>query len=214
VIVPRAPELQAPPVGAPAPAILAPAAQSPAAPLLQITQEKPVSLAGNVLAAMAAGLLWVPFIWQNMFGAVVLSVAASNILFLRMLYKAWSGLPALERRIAPGEAVGKLFIPFYNLYWTWKAVPGFAVNYNQYIKKKSLPNRPQSVGLYIFFCLFYWYIPVLAFMFEKIELAEALELFDVIVLAPVAIGVMTGAIHQLMAQPPAKAVNNAEQSIR
>jgi hypothetical protein len=39
------------------------------------------------------------------------------------VYYAWSGVPAIMRgNITPAGAVGRLFVPFYNLYWS------FAVN--------------------------------------------------------------------------------------
>jgi hypothetical protein len=65
-------------------------------------------------------------------GAVAIFAAvgffiARYVLGLVWLYKSWSAIPPQFRMnrsgrvISPGQAVGYLFIPFYNLYWVFAA---------------------------------------------------------------------------------------------
>jgi Domain of unknown function (DUF4328) len=50
------------------------------------------------------------------------------ICYLVWLYQAWSSVPEPYRSASPGQAVGFLFIPFYNLYWVFRAVPGLSAS--------------------------------------------------------------------------------------
>ena len=48
-----------------------------------------------------------------------------------------------------GRAVGFLFIPFYNLYWIFQALAGFAKDFNAFGRRHSIKARPLSPGLFV-----------------------------------------------------------------
>jgi hypothetical protein len=50
------------------------------------------------------------------------------ITYLVWLYRAWDSVPPAHRSTTPGQAVGFLFIPFFNLYWIFRAVPGLSAS--------------------------------------------------------------------------------------
>ncbi len=63
------------------------------------------------------------------------------VLYLVLLYKAWAAIQDGQVRTTPGKAVGFCFIPFFNLYWIFQAFYGFAVDFNRYAARHSLPTR-------------------------------------------------------------------------
>jgi hypothetical protein len=44
------------------------------------------------------------------------------------LYLAWSAVPEEHRSASPGQAVGFLFIPFFSIYWAFRAIPGLSAS--------------------------------------------------------------------------------------
>lgn len=71
----------------------------------------------------------------------------AEIVFLVLLYKAWSCIQDGFARTTPGKAVGFLFIPFFNFYWLFQALPGFADDYNSYLHRANIPAAPMARGL-------------------------------------------------------------------
>ena len=57
------------------------------------------------------------------------------------LYKAWLSIQKKRKGITPGVAVGFLFIPFLNFFWVFKAVWGFAKDYNLYASEIGVQFR-------------------------------------------------------------------------
>lgn len=55
----------------------------------------------------------------------------SGVLWLMFLYRAWKIIEPGSARTTPGQAVGMLFIPFYNLYWIFQAYHGWSQDYNR-----------------------------------------------------------------------------------
>ena len=64
-------------------------------------------------------------------------------------FKAWASIQDGHARTKPCPAVGFLFIPFFNFYWIFQAIWGFAKDYNSYIARHavSAPTRNESVFL-------------------------------------------------------------------
>ena len=165
---------------------------------------KSVSVAGNVVAAIIAGLLWIPFGFggstSDVQAMVVICAVLSNIVLLRMLYKIWAALPADRARTTPGRAVGFLLVPFYNLYWAWNAYAGFAKDFNRYMKQVAPQEQPQPEGFYIAFCIFHFYLAILfAFVPEFLT-----WILDMVILTPVMIGIMANAINRLAKVAPSQ----------
>jgi hypothetical protein len=56
----------------------------------------------------------------------------------RFHYKCWKAVPAGFARLTPGKAVGYLFIPFFNLYWSFPSFHGLAQDCSVVAKDKGL----------------------------------------------------------------------------
>jgi len=94
--------------------------------------------------------------------AMVMAVVAS-VVFVVLVYKMWAAIQDGHARTTPGRAAGFLFIPFFNLYWAFQALWGFAKDYNSFIERQGLSLRRLPAGLflaYIILCLMAW-IPFL-----------------------------------------------------
>lgn len=59
-----------------------------------------------------------------------------------MLSKMWGAIQDGQTSVTVGKAIGYLFIPFFNLYWIFKAWGGFPAEYNRYIERYGL-NVPK-----------------------------------------------------------------------
>jgi eukaryotic-like serine/threonine-protein kinase len=165
----------------------------PPLPVVVTTPTKKVSVWGNVVAAVVTGLLWFPFISTDSEKPMIFVCAIlTNIVLLRVLYKAWAALPANYARTTPGQAVGFMFVPFYNLYWIWNAYVGFAKDFNGYVKQVDPVTVPQPDGFYIAFCIFHFYLSVLVAYITPYML-----ILDFFILTPIMVGIMAGAINAL-----------------
>jgi hypothetical protein len=170
------------------------------------TKPKRVATQGYVLAAIACGLLWIPFAGNVMEtrNALLAGSVISSVLFLRVLYQAWAALPEKYRETTPGRAVGFLFIPFFNLYWVWVALPGFARRVNRVVGEEGGGRGKEPVGLYVAFCL----VPcaeLVASFAELTTLAGLLVIGNLMILMPWMIGVLGRAANRLSAMTATKA---------
>lgn len=68
-----------------------------------------------------------------------------GIVFMILLYKMWQFIPSNYRRTTPGKAVGFLFIPFFNIYWIFQALWGWAKDFNKFVSKNGFP----VIGIFI-----------------------------------------------------------------
>lgn len=77
----------------------------------------------------------------------VISPIYGFIIFLILLNEAWSTIQDGYSRTTPKLAVGLLFVPFFNLYWIFQTVWGFAKDYNLYIfrHKLAISKLPESM---------------------------------------------------------------------
>jgi len=79
------------------------------------------------------------------FGISFLFVIATAILYLTWLYQSWNSVPDEFRSASPGQAVGFLFIPFFNLYWVFRAVPGLSASIRR-TQEALDPHRPSGAS--------------------------------------------------------------------
>jgi len=98
-------------------------------------------------------------------GAALAVLGGLSALFVRLivsliwLYGAWSAVPVDYRvtssgkRVSPGEAVGFLFIPFFNLYWMFVASGGLC-DALDFMLRSSGTNRSAPKGLALAGCIF------------------------------------------------------------
>ena len=182
----------------PKPVPIPPIPPVPPRPVVVATPKK-VSVWRNVVAAIVAGLLWFPFTFESGSGGqqdvlIMIFVCSilTNIVLLRMIYKVWSALPASFARTTPGQAVGFMFVPFYNLYWVWNAYVGFAKDFNRYVKQTDPVQPPQPDGFYIAFCIFHFYLSALVSF-----VVPYILILDFFILTPIMVGIMSGAINAL-----------------
>ena len=183
----------------PSPVIIPPNPRPDPKPEIVTTPVKKVSVVGNTMAAIIAGLLWIPFTLEpgdsskDVAVMIFICLLISNIMLLRVLYKAWAALPASQARTTPGRALGFMFVPFYNLYWAWNAFAGFAQDFNRYVKQVDSQEPSQPDGFYIAFCIFHFYLAILlSFVPQFLS-----WILDVMILTPVMIGIMANAINRL-----------------
>ena len=55
-----------------------------------------------------------------------------------MLARMWGAIQDGQTSTTVGKAIGFLFIPFFNLYWIFKAWGGFPAAYNSYVERYGL----------------------------------------------------------------------------
>jgi ribosomal protein L40E len=85
---------------------------------------------------------------------ILAAVAAgySSIVLLILIYKAWSALRDCPDAISPGRAVGFLFIPFFNIYWIFRAVWGWAKEFNSCKADRTAATKAPE-GTFLAFCI-------------------------------------------------------------
>ena len=79
----------------------------------------------------------------------ILGLLYSTILALVLYYKMWESIQDGLARTSPGKAIGFLFIPFFNLYWIFQLLWGFAQDYNAYVDRHAVSARKLPVGLFL-----------------------------------------------------------------
>lgn len=84
--------------------------------------------------------------------AVVMLIASSVIICV-LYYKMWSAIQDGYARTTPGKAIGFMFIPLFNLYWAFQAIWGYSKDYNEYLRRYSIPAKPLSEGLFLTACI-------------------------------------------------------------
>ncbi len=67
---------------------------------------------------------------------------ASIVIGCILMYKYWNQLQDGSQKTTPGKAIGFMFIPFFNLYWQFIAIHGFAQNSNAYADRHGI-NMPR-----------------------------------------------------------------------
>ncbi len=83
---------------------------------------------------------------------IMLPIAAATIIYAQVysmisLYKCWSVLQGKTARTTPGRAVGFLFIPILNIYWTFVAIKGLAKDANSFLEQKNIMENKISENL-------------------------------------------------------------------
>jgi hypothetical protein len=97
------------------------------------------------------------------------ALIAAMVLFYVLLYKAWNQIQDGHARTNAGQAVGFLFIPFFNFYWLFVAIYGLALDLHNYVVRRGLLRRvgpyPVSPGLALACCIVMLcnVVPVLGF---------------------------------------------------
>jgi hypothetical protein len=119
------------------------------------------SFVGGILAFVASGGISAAL--DNDTGASIgaifsiigmLAFGAYFITALMWLYKSWEMLPAHARMsgngtmVSPGQAIGFLFVPFYNLYWYFVCSAGMCTAYDRVLQSYGSTKRaPRGLAI-------------------------------------------------------------------
>lgn len=133
---------------------------------------KPVSRGGYIfgwLVLNASGFALATYAGQS--GAsgdesLAIFLATSAIAFLltvmRLLHKAWAAIHDGASGVSPGPAVGLLFVPIVNLFWSFRVFPGYVTAFRKFGERQRLQLPKLSWFGYLLFLLNYLSWPVLA----------------------------------------------------
>ena len=93
--------------------------------------------------------------------AIALMITGS-VFLLVLYYKMWAAIQDGYARTTPGKAIGFLFIPLFNIYWTFQVIWGYSKDYNEYLRRHAIAAKPLSEGLFLWACIvpFLGVIPV------------------------------------------------------
>ena len=107
-------------------------------------------LPGSVLCAL--GVIY----FEEDLGPIIfllglLLIMYAGIVWFILLHKLWTLIQAEQARTTAGKAVGFLFIPFFNFYWIFQAIWGWAKDLNRFTTENrlSVPRVSESVALTI-----------------------------------------------------------------
>ena len=107
-----------------------------------------VSLIVIYLTAGLAGLiLTLPIIVAAAAEGVLLLFAA--VMTLVFIHRMWASIQGGPARMTPGQAVGYLFIPFFNIYWIFQVFWGFARDYNTMLDRRDMNAAPLPEGIFL-----------------------------------------------------------------
>jgi hypothetical protein len=88
-------------------------------------------------------------------GTGVLCFVLAQIFQLMTLHRNWKCLSLAGATVTPGAAVGLLFVPFFNLYWLFRAYYSLPQEWNRitaaYEETRLAPRMPE--GLFLAFCI-------------------------------------------------------------
>lgn len=97
------------------------------------------------------------------------AIVLGTVMRYMLIYRAWEAIQDGNAYTTPGKAVGFLFIPFFNLYWIFRAWYGFARDYNRYIERHAITTSKLDKRLFLAFSILYVcsaipYLDYLAFL--------------------------------------------------
>jgi len=115
------------------------------------------SIIGGLVGGMILAILGVVFALDRamdeaapvFFILAFLAMVYGGVMWCIFLHKIWKSIQDGHARTTPGKAVGFLFIPFFNIYWQFVAIHGFALDYNAYADRYNLQSKRLPVGLFL-----------------------------------------------------------------
>jgi uncharacterized membrane protein len=109
-----------------------------------------ITAGGQVNPAAAQAMVSRSFLTTGIMAPFALWAIISIMI---LYYKMWDAIQDGNARTTPGKAVGFLFIPFFNFYWIFVAIYGFAKDYNAYLVRHSLNSPKLAEGLFLTMCI-------------------------------------------------------------
>jgi hypothetical protein len=111
----------------------------------------------SIVAGYSLGLLLAgagAFNIDEDLGPVVLILGLALVVYAVViqcvvLHRMWGAIQGGASRTTPGKAVGFLFIPFFNCYWIFQALWGWAVDFNRAVQERGLrsPRAPEGLAM-------------------------------------------------------------------
>jgi DNA-directed RNA polymerase subunit RPC12/RpoP len=87
-----------------------------------------------------------PFVIGLFFvGLAALTELTALVLLMIWLYQAWRVVLRGDEDFSPGLMVGLLFVPFFNFYWMFRAIPGLSAAIQEELRYLA-PARAHSAG--------------------------------------------------------------------
>ncbi len=77
----------------------------------------------------------------------------SIVMWCILTHKLWATIQGPSSRTTPGQAVGLMFVPFFNIYWMFQIIWGWSVDYNKHINEKNIVVPPVSEGVGLAWCV-------------------------------------------------------------
>jgi hypothetical protein len=86
------------------------------------------------------------------FGAIQFVIVQTVYTFC-LLAKMWGAIQDGQTEITVGKAIGFLFIPFFSIYWIFRAWGSFPTEYNNFIDRHGLNIPYLSTNVYLYYPL-------------------------------------------------------------
>ncbi len=100
-----------------------------------------IGLVAALLNAVIQFFLQGRWLMSFAFGALTGIIGIVTYIYaLMFLYQCWSLIPKKDRRAWPGQYIGFLFVPFYNLYWMFPAYYGLVKRQNALLPEGKRGN--------------------------------------------------------------------------
>lgn len=102
---------------------------------------------------------------------VPLPILVWSIMQMVLTYKMWAAINDGVTKPTPGAALGFLFIPFFSLYWIFVVWPGYATQYNAFVKRHNIAAPPLSQGFILCAMLLCW-VPIVGIVLWAMNISR------------------------------------------
>ncbi len=75
-------------------------------------------------------------------------------IFILLWYRAWRPIAGGPQKFNPTKMALLLLVPFYNLYWFFRAVWGWPKAYNRYVREHGMNLTQLNDKLFLAYCIF------------------------------------------------------------
>jgi len=75
------------------------------------------------------------------------------VVFVVFVYRVWKAIQDGHARTTAGKAAGFLLIPFFNMYWLFQAIWGFAKDYDRFLDRNEFSASKLPEKLYLAFSI-------------------------------------------------------------
>ncbi len=114
----------------------------------------------SVALSLVTSVLWPrfverehPYVWVYLSAISGVASLFALVVFLVFIYKVWAAIQDRHARTSAGKATGFLLIPFFNIYWLFRAIWGFAKEFNRFLDRNELAASKLPEKLYLAFSI-------------------------------------------------------------